>query len=53
MNIRFAREEELPRVNELRRQVQALHAAGKPEVFKPGFPQELEDYLDHTATTTR
>ena len=45
MNIRFAREEELSRINELRRQVQALHAGGKPEVFKPGFPQELEDYL--------
>ncbi len=45
MAVRFAREEELPRVNELRRQVNDLHVAGKPEVFKPGFPPALQDYL--------
>lgn len=45
MAARFAKEEELPRVNELRRQVKELHAAGKPEVFKPGFSEELQNYL--------
>ena len=45
MNVRFAREDELGRVNELRRQVSELHAAGKPDVFKPGFPREMEDFL--------
>ena len=45
MAARFAREEELPRVNELRKQVNDVHVAGKPEVFKPGFPQELRDYI--------
>ncbi len=45
MNIRFAREDELTAVNRLRQQVNALHVAGKPEVFKPGFPDELRDYI--------
>ena len=45
VNVRFARKEELERVNELRRQVNDLHVAGKPEVFKPGFPDELRDYI--------
>ena len=45
MNVRFAREDELGRVNELRRQVSELHAAGKPDVFKPGFPREMKDFL--------
>ncbi len=43
--IRLARENELERVNELRMQVNALHVAGKPDVFKPGFPAELRDYI--------
>ena len=43
--VRFAREEDLERVNELRRQVNDLHVAGKPEVFKPGFCDELRDYI--------
>ena len=45
MEIRFAREDELDRVNELRRQVNELHVAGKPEVFKPGFSDDLRDYV--------
>ncbi len=45
MEIRFAREEDLDGVNELRRQVNDLHVAGKPEVFKPGFSDELRDYV--------
>ena len=47
VTVRFAREDELERVNELRRQVNELHVAGKPEVFKPGFCAELRDYI-HT-----
>ena len=43
--VRLARENELERVNELRMQVNALHVAGKPEVFKPGFPEELRNYI--------
>ena len=45
MIIRFAEENELNRINELRKQVNDLHVAGKPEVFKPGFSQELQDYI--------
>ncbi len=45
MEVRLARKEELDRVNELRRQVNDLHVAGKPDVFKPGFSTELQDYI--------
>ncbi len=43
--VRFAVEADLERVNELRRQVNELHVAGKPDVFKPGFGDELRSYL--------
>ena len=46
MEIRFAKENELDRVNELRKQVNDVHVAGKPEVFKPGFGEELRDYIN-------
>ena len=45
VTVRFAREEELDSVNMLRRQVNDLHVAGKPEIFKPGFRDELRDYI--------
>ena len=45
MMIRFAKENELVRVNELRKQVNNLHVEGKPEVFKAGFNDELRDYI--------
>ena len=45
MAVRFAAYEDLERVNELRKQVHALHAEGRPEVFKEGFPDELRDHL--------
>ena len=45
MEVRLARKEELDRINELRKQVNDLHVGGKPEVFKPGFCDELRDYL--------
>ncbi len=41
--VRFAEEKDLPRVNELRRQVSELHVNGRPDVFKPGFCQELQE----------
>ena len=43
MVIRFAKENELIRVNELRKQVNDLHVEGKSEVFKAGFNKELQD----------
>lgn len=45
MEIRFAREDELERVNELRKQVNDLHVEGKPDVFKAGFNDELRDHI--------
>ena len=45
MNVRMAKEEELSRINELRKQVNDLHVAGKPEIFRPGFSEELQDFI--------
>ena len=45
ITVRLARENELGRVNELRMQVNALHVAGKPDVFKPGFGEEIRNYI--------
>ena len=45
MRIRFAELEDLDRVNELRRQVNDLHVAGAPAFFKPGFADELRDFI--------
>ena len=45
MPVRFAKDEEAERINVLRKQVNDLHVAGKPEIFKPGFSEELRDYV--------
>lgn len=45
INIRFAKENELDRVNELRKQVNDLHVEGKPEIFRAGFNDELRDFI--------
>ena len=44
--VRFAKKDELERVNELRKQVNDLHVEGEPEIFKPGFPKELSDHIN-------
>ena len=41
--VRFAEEKDLPRVNELRKQVSELHVNGRPDIFKSGFCQELQE----------
>ena len=46
MEIRFATESDLERVNELRKQVNDLHVEGKPDVFKPGFSDDLRDFIN-------
>ncbi len=46
MEVRFAKEDELDRINELRKQVNDLHVEGKPDVFKPGFSDELRDFIN-------
>ncbi|MBP3195719.1 MAG: GNAT family N-acetyltransferase [Butyrivibrio sp.] len=45
MEIRFAKKEELEQINNLRKQVNDIHVAGKPDVFKPGFSKELQDHI--------
>lgn len=45
MIIRLAREDELERINVLRKQVNDIHVAGKPDVFKTGFSKELQDHI--------
>ena len=45
VGVRFALDKDLDRINELRKQVNDLHVAGKPEVFRPGFSRELRDYI--------
>ena len=40
--VRYAKFDELPRVNELRRTVSELHAEGRPDIFRPGFCEELQ-----------
>lgn len=41
--VRYAAREDLPRVNELRAMVSALHAAGRPDIFRAGFCEELRE----------
>lgn len=43
--VRFAREADLQRVNELRKVVNDVHVEGLPDIFKPGFNEELRDYI--------
>lgn len=45
VTVRFARQDELERVNVLRKQVNDLHVEGVPHIFKPGFQKELRDYI--------
>ena len=39
--VRYAARADLARVNELRAMVSALHAAGRPDIFRAGFCAEL------------
>ena len=43
--VRYATREDLPRVNELRQQVSDLHAAGRPDIFRPGFCEALQQHV--------
>ena len=43
--VRVAKQSEFSRINELRKQVNDLHVEGRPAHFKPGFCEELRNYL--------
>lgn len=45
IEVRFARREELARVNELRRMVNDVHVAGRPDIFRPGFNEALQQCI--------
>ena len=45
--IRYAMREDIPAVNRLRVQVGEMHAEALPDLFKPGFPQPMQDYAYH------
>ncbi len=45
ITVRLANETESEQINALRKQVNDLHVQGKPEVFRPGFPKELQEYI--------
>lgn len=42
--VRFAKEKDLDRINELRKQVNDIHVEGRPDMFKAGFGSEIRDY---------
>lgn len=43
--VRFAEYDDLEKINEIRKQVNDLHVKGKPETFKNGFSEELQNYI--------
>ena len=43
--VRPATYEELAKINEIRRYVNDVHVAGRPDTFRPGFNPELEQIL--------
>lgn len=43
--VRFAKKEDLERVNELRKIVNDVHVEGRPDIFKAGFHDELRDFI--------
>ena len=45
IRIRPANEADTETVNRLRAQVNTLHVAGRPDIFKPGFGQDIQDRL--------
>ena len=45
LTVHYAKSDELPRVNELRRAVSELHAKGRPDIFRPGSCEELQQRI--------
>lgn len=45
IKVRYAKRNELDRVNELRRMVSELHADGRPDIFRHGFCPELQNHI--------
>ena len=45
VTVRYAARDELQRINELRRAVSELHREGRPDIFRPGFCEELQRHV--------
>ena len=43
--VRYAERSELERINEIRSMVNELHVNGRPDIFRPGFTDELQKYI--------
>jgi ribosomal protein S18 acetylase RimI-like enzyme len=43
--VRYAQREDLPQVNQLREMVSQVHVNGRPDVFRPGFCDELKEHV--------
>ena len=41
--VRFGTEKDIEKINDLRKQVNEIHAVGRPDVFKAGFDRKLQD----------
>ena len=44
--IRYAQRDELDLVNMIRKQVNDLHVNGRPDIFRPGFCDELKNHIN-------
>lgn len=42
--VRFGTEKDIEKINDLRKQVNDIHVEGRPDVFKAGFNQKLQDF---------
>lgn len=42
--VRLATKEDIERVNELRKQVNDVHVNGRPDMFQPGFGEEMQNF---------
>lgn len=43
--VRLAKQDELERVNEIRKMVNDVHVNGRPDIYKAGFNDELKNYI--------
>lgn len=43
--VRYAKKEDLERVNEIRKMVNDVHVNGRPDIFRGGFNENLGEYI--------
>ncbi len=45
ISVRYAERGELPEINRLRAQVNDVHVSGRPDIFRAGFNEELQNHV--------